>query len=322
MSWLNRGWKYRKRVTITGETGAGTDYQVNLSIGDSAGGDFSLEGNCSSFPNDIQVTDSNGMITQDYWVEDLTVDPISMWVEVKASLESNVDVNVYYSNPRASSASDGDNTFLFFDDFSSDTLSTYSTVGTVSYDGTNDWINLGADSNAHDAFIYKGSFGAAKTMTKINLGSSYVQDYPGVWGMLFKDGSNRIACGVQRGTTITAIPRTQILIDGGADYFHGETGTPDWSTWYWSKIGRSGTDYKGKVWEVGTNEPDWQHTRTMGSDIGNAGVGAASYEKASFVDLFIVAKYILTEPAFASAGAEELVPPHHGFTNFQIPGIV
>lgn len=116
MAWVS-GWSYRKTVSITGQTGAGTDYQVNLSIGDSSGGDFHLESHCTSFPNDIQVTDNDQTTPLDHWVEDLTVDPITMWVEVADDLGSNVDVCVYYGKSGESSASNGANTFLFFDDF-------------------------------------------------------------------------------------------------------------------------------------------------------------------------------------------------------------
>jgi hypothetical protein len=116
MAWVS-GWSYRKTVSITGQTGAGTDYQVNLSIGDSSGGDFHLESHCTSFPNDIQVTDNDQTTPLDYWVEDLTVDPLTMWVEVADDLGSNADVCVYYGKSGESSASNGANTFLFFDDF-------------------------------------------------------------------------------------------------------------------------------------------------------------------------------------------------------------
>lgn len=116
MAWLST-WSHRKTVTITGETGAGEDYQVPLSIGDSSGGDFHLEGHCTSFPNDITVTDNDRTTLLDHWVEDLTVDPISMWVEVADDLGINVDVCVYYDKLGESSASNGDNTFNLFDHF-------------------------------------------------------------------------------------------------------------------------------------------------------------------------------------------------------------
>jgi len=116
MGWLS-GWQYRKKVTISGSSGAGTNYQVKLSIGSSSGGDFHLEGHCTDFPNDIRFTDDDGETLLDYWIEDPTQDPITVWVEVQDSLDSDVDIYVYYGNPSASSAIDGEATFEFFDDF-------------------------------------------------------------------------------------------------------------------------------------------------------------------------------------------------------------
>jgi len=117
MGWLS-GYAYRKKVTISGSSGAGNNYQVKLKIGSSSGGDFHLEGHCNNFPNDIRFTDDDGETLLDYWIEDPVQDPITVWVEVKDNLDSDRDIFVYYGNPSASSASNGDATFEFFDDIS------------------------------------------------------------------------------------------------------------------------------------------------------------------------------------------------------------
>jgi len=113
MGWLS-GYQYRKKVTISGSSGAGQNYQVKLSIGSSSGGDFDLEEHCVDFPNDIRFTDDDGETLLDYWIEDPTQDPITVWVKVKDSLDTDVDIYVYYGRSGASSASDGDSVFEFF----------------------------------------------------------------------------------------------------------------------------------------------------------------------------------------------------------------
>ena len=115
MGWLS-GYSYRKKVTISGSSGAGENYQVKLLIGSSSGGDFHLEGHCENFPNDIRFTDDDGTTLLDYWIEDSTQDPITVWVKVKDNLDNNVDIYVYYGNPSASSESDGNSVFLDFVD--------------------------------------------------------------------------------------------------------------------------------------------------------------------------------------------------------------
>ena len=116
MGWLE-GWLFRKQVNITGQSGAGVLYQVKLSIGDSTGGDLHLEGHCVSFPQDIRFTDNDGQTLLDYWIEDLTADPITVWVEVADDLGSNQSIYCYYGKSSESSASSISNTFIFADDF-------------------------------------------------------------------------------------------------------------------------------------------------------------------------------------------------------------
>jgi len=117
MAWLT-GYTYRKKITITGQSGSGTDYQVAFSIGDSSGGDFHLGGHCESYPTDIRFTDNDGETELKYWIEQTSADPIKVWVKVADDLGSNVDIYIYYGKSGDSDGSDGDNTFpLFFDDF-------------------------------------------------------------------------------------------------------------------------------------------------------------------------------------------------------------
>lgn len=106
------GWPYWKVISITGQAGAGTDYQVKLTIGDSAGGDFHLEGHCTNFPQDIRITDDDGTTLLDHFVEDLTADPIIVRVKVNDDLGSNRDIRVYYGKSGETTASNGANTFL------------------------------------------------------------------------------------------------------------------------------------------------------------------------------------------------------------------
>lgn len=123
MAWLS-GWLYAKEIFLDGQSGAGTLYQVDLIIGASAGGDFHCEGHCANFPQDIAVTDNDGTTLLDFWIEDITADPLTMWVEVADDLGSNQSIRVYYGKSGASTNSDIGETFLFGDDFEGTTLDT------------------------------------------------------------------------------------------------------------------------------------------------------------------------------------------------------
>ena len=123
MSWLT-GYTYRKKVTITGQAGVGNNYQVKLQIGNISGGDFNLSGHAASFPNDIRFTSNNGSTQLDYWIENVATAPITVWIKVADSLNSNVDIYCYYGKASDTTTSSGTNTFEVFDDFNGSTLDT------------------------------------------------------------------------------------------------------------------------------------------------------------------------------------------------------
>jgi len=180
-------WNYRKRIKISGSSGAGTNYQVLLKIGENyttwrpstaynagalvkptagsnsffyecttagtsgsteptwpttdgatvtdgtvvwtARAGFTLDGKSAKFPSgtsdggDLRFTDADSLSLQNFWVENVTgASPnrvAYVWVKVSADLGSDQYLYCFFGNPNASNASNGTNTFLFFDDFES-----------------------------------------------------------------------------------------------------------------------------------------------------------------------------------------------------------
>lgn len=146
------GWKYRKKINITGQSGAGTNYQLLLKVGESAGSsgaDFNLGGLSAKFPSDkndggdLRFTLSDGIVLLDFWVEEVSGTApnrvAKIWVKVLDDLGTNKSIYCYFGNISAYNYSNGDNTFVFFDDFNSDTSANYVVVGsgTKQYDSTN-----------------------------------------------------------------------------------------------------------------------------------------------------------------------------------------
>ena len=88
------------------------DYQVKIEL-DPSFFDYSksnLDG------SDIRFVDSIGNKLS-YWIEDWNPEGISIiWVKILYAGTSTIDI--YYGNPEAESESNGDETFVFFDDFS------------------------------------------------------------------------------------------------------------------------------------------------------------------------------------------------------------
>ena len=63
---------------------------------------------------DIRFMDATGTIEYDYWQENDS----KFWVKIPNLATGSTTINMHYGNPSASPASNGDDTFLFFDDFS------------------------------------------------------------------------------------------------------------------------------------------------------------------------------------------------------------
>lgn len=128
MAWLS-GWTYRKKITLSRASGAVTNYQMKLLLGESfgvAGHNVSCEGRCASDFDDIRFTKSDGTTVLDYWIESLSgTTPnqlATIWIEFDSIGTTGTTFYMYYGNAGAAAVSSGVNTFLQFDDFNSDTL--------------------------------------------------------------------------------------------------------------------------------------------------------------------------------------------------------
>ena len=142
-NWLV-GWNYRKSHDIQGSTGAGTDYQIKITVNYKAGVDSSsdvyLDEKCQKNFADIRFTGVDGLTLLNYWVE-TKVDAGSavFWIKIPYDLDFNQTIYLYYGNSTVSSMSSMEQTFPFSDDFSGNSLNasnwwTYG-LGTITIGG-------------------------------------------------------------------------------------------------------------------------------------------------------------------------------------------
>lgn len=173
-SWLE-GWSHRKPITLTEQSGATlTDYQVKLEI--------SYESGMESDFSDLRFTDEDGITGLSYWIEEYTgSSSATVWVKAaEISAGSDKTIYMYYGNPSVGSTSEGDTTFEFFDvsgikafwhmdepswsgasmevkdetgNFDGTTKNGANTIAggkfkrAGSFDGTNDYIDTGINTN-------------------------------------------------------------------------------------------------------------------------------------------------------------------------------
>ncbi|MCX7696868.1 MAG: DUF2341 domain-containing protein, partial [Bacteroidales bacterium] len=97
------------------------DYQVLIKFAsNSLISSGKMQANCA----DIRITDADGCTLLNFWIEGgLNSSSTFVWTKVPSIPANGVKIiYLYYGNPSASSASIGQSTFLFFDDFLGTTL--------------------------------------------------------------------------------------------------------------------------------------------------------------------------------------------------------
>ncbi len=114
------GWPYRKPVTITNSGAALTDYQVKV--------DVPYDPHMQEDFDDIRFADGNGN-SLSHWRESYTASTSAVfWVKVPSIPTGNSTIYMHYGDESASSTSDGEATFVFFDDFESGNLNKWTVV--------------------------------------------------------------------------------------------------------------------------------------------------------------------------------------------------
>jgi len=113
-AWWNASWSYKKKYNLSN---ASAGYQIKILIGSDVGEgscDVNCESHCNTDFNDLRFTNSAENAELDYWIESYTTDGVAVvWIETNG----DAALYMYYGNAAASTTSNGDNTFAFFDDF-------------------------------------------------------------------------------------------------------------------------------------------------------------------------------------------------------------
>jgi len=125
VGWLS-GWLYRVEIVInnTKNPNSLTNYQVLTVINTQ---NLISQGKMRSDCGDIRFTDENGVTLLPYWIDPSTINTVNtrIWVKVPYIPGGGTKtIYMYYGNPSATSQSNGDNTFILFDDFLGTSLNT------------------------------------------------------------------------------------------------------------------------------------------------------------------------------------------------------
>lgn len=114
-AWWDYSWTCRRPITVQGYHPA--DYQIKLVIPRAA--------EMRADYGDLRFLEEEWGLPLPYWIENRTPDNVTVWVRrLKANDGKDNLIYVYYGNPDATDASNGEATFLLFEDFNGTDLDT------------------------------------------------------------------------------------------------------------------------------------------------------------------------------------------------------
>ncbi|MFH1100523.1 MAG: DUF2341 domain-containing protein [Methanobacteriota archaeon] len=317
--WWDTSFGFRKKIDITGSKAAGTKYPIKLIIASSPritdSYDFTLEGLAYDFPNDIRFYDQDNNNELDYWIENTSADPISVWVEVGADLETDQSVYVYYGSPDASSSSNGEDTFnIFFDDFETD-LSKWETNEQCSsaHVELNDTRSTEGNSSV---YIYTDSAGCrAQLNLTVDITIDVAIEFDWAPKASFVDYQTFWTLTAEGGFSIGNLYAAEDVTPFNFCYYNGAALVPLTATYTvdmeWHHI-QEFYDLFNDVYDIYIDDILQKTDANFVNPVANIGFitfqsGAGGDEGHQFLDTFRIRKWVDPEPAFASADPQETI---------------
>jgi len=306
--WWDYSWNFRRAITVdnSANSEALSDYQVLLNV--TYDSDMKPDFADLRFVQFNQTSGQNTVLS--YFVEGKTDGAYAgVWVKVNATPAfGSSTFFVYYGNPAAASASSAASTFEFFDDFSTDPSTRWTTMkGSVAWDSSNKWFSVTTTgwTNANDPLMTIASAMAPvqnmEIVLKVNLDSTASLHDGGPLGRMV-DNQNGY------GIVLQADNYFSIRIENAGVSTHlGYVVRPvTKQSWTWVKFQLFGTNLRGRYWTVGAAEPQtWDFSI---QDSNYTGKGRAGFQQIrggpTRFDDFMVRRYTNPEPS-CSAGAEE-----------------
>jgi hypothetical protein len=308
-SWLS-DYNYYKLLRITGSTaGTQTNYQMLVNVyaaaGTDSGGSVYTNYTTQTDFDDVRFTTTSGT-SLDFWQESYTSNVSAVfWVEFDsiAASPSVTSFLMYYGNSAATSGSNGDNTFIFFDDFPGTSLNTskwsgdtgYATVsgGILTYqNGAPAWGTIRSTiATGNDTFAMRGR-------GNLDVGEA-------VYGTQSSDALNA-AWAYRSGVLTYILTRNSTAQTSSASNFAIDA----YSLVDLHIRGNVNTRaFEGGAERTGSPKT----TNPPGSTDMRAAVGAYS-TNAMLVDWILLRKYVYPEPSISSWGSQNILPAPTGIS--------
>ena len=310
-TWWNSNWKYRKPILISNQAGNLTDYQVKIEINLSQ--EFS-QGKIQQYCQDVRFTWLNTTSNQEqkipYWIEECNLsanDNATFWIKVPF-LENNTNTTVYlyYGNPSASSESDGDAVFEFFDDFEGIELDTtkWQTFGTFDALEVINGELHGKTEQGSALVVSKSTFDRniiIESVTRLisrEIGEAYlVQDIDNWMNNYYFKGDQWYE-------------RIKRRKSGSESVLATQTVSLAFNTYYLLKTILKSSDIIFKIYDMDGNlkvTVTASDTTWSNGYVGFRTYGSSGSPSEWYVDWIRIRKYTSPEPSIASIGEEQVI---------------
>jgi hypothetical protein len=311
------GWTYRKPVTLSRASGAVTNYQMKLKVGESAGSGANdvLATGCKTDFSDLRFTAADGTTLLDYYIEDVTgttpTQVATIWIEFDSIGTGATTFYMYYGYSSATAVSSGPNTFQLFEDFNA--------LNNADLNGQNSWT-------AHVAWDVASTtkYEGAKAATSVAGGSTVQADHalaaPTTWNIWAQ-----IRARVSSPSTLNVFQfyLMETTAQNSGFGFGGAAGSK-FSNLYasaWEDAGggaaSADTWYKFRVaFDAKTTHKLWLNDTllapahnsnliTISSTINKIRLEHYVAAGNAFIDQIMIGQYLATEPAWGSWGSVE-----------------
>jgi len=318
------GWLYRKPITLSRASGAVTNYQMKLLVGESSGAtgeDVDCAAHVKTDFSDLRFTAADGTTLLDYWIESVTgTTPnqlATVWIEFGSIGTGATTFYMYYGNAGAAAVSNIVNTFIKGDDFewgaNGDNLNTGSKITWTTANGSvvsMEQEYTGVASNTRSGKIPYHASGASATMVLVSAATQAIRF------RIFKENATDCNFCVHGNGT----KRIYLNINATEDLQYYSAGyvdtTKNVTADAWSLIEINNINFAAGTYDIYLDGVLAKSGAAMDTSSGQNGIvgfyGNASVVGADYwLDDYIVRNWVATEPAWGSWGAEETNIQHY-----------
>jgi len=312
-AWWDNNWQYY-RVCNINASGYSGNYQMRINVTYSSGGDVDCGGHCQADFDDIRFVDLDNSTELPYWRETYVSSNYAIfWVNVSADAMSDGKILMYYGNDIATDASDGNATFIYYNDGTGTTgWTTWGGSPNITTDG--DYLDIHTTSPEERARIYVSGVSISEGALLRTRYKQYSSDVNaqriGFLNPEAEDFEYNSVDAYDSDTSPDYSWRFRSSKDGTSTYVD-ISGAPDFynfhtyeTAWY----NDSGTD-TGKFWYDGT----LKSTKTNNIPTVDLHVGILTDYPPNglLIDYITVGKYASTEPIWDSFSDEQTQSGNH-----------